>query len=718
MDQAAASKEEQQQQPPHTLMSTNPVFDSQAEKLDHWKEAEMGPGATTTCSSVVADEPSRCCRSPSTTDDLAATTPAPAAAAAPVSSSSPSTMKPDSQETAGLAENTANSTSTLVASAVMQSACFEVDKFSIGYTPVDIRGRPLLDLSKTGGWRAAFFIFGNETAERMAFYGILVNLIFYLYYEMHINFPSTSTLVTNVIGTASLTPLLGAFVADAYLGRYYTIGIFSMIYLVGLILLTLTSVLADTRPSNSGCGIITLYLGFCAPASTRQMAFLYVSLYTIALGSGGIRPCVSSFGADQFDIEDPKEKLHLARFFNGFYFMITLGIFLSLTLVVYVSDYVSWGWGFGTLAIAMGVANIIFFMGTPFYRHRLPSGSPLTRLAQVLVASTRKRKVQVPSDESLLHEVHDKESAIVGSRKLHHVNDLRFLDKAAVETEEDKISGTPVTAWRLCTVTQVEEMKALLRVIPIWATSIVLNTVFVQILNFGAQQAMNMDRRLWGFNVPAASVPVVSAMFILLFIPLYDCVLVPFIGQYTRNPRGISYLQRTGVGLFASILAAVAAALVEKKRRQVSWETRTAGDPLLTVPFSAWWLIIPFFLTGFAEVFASIGQLEFFYDQAPDGMRSMGTAFFAATSGLGAYLGSFLITVTSKITGKHGKSPWVNNVISIGHIDYYFWLLAVLSSINLIAFIYFVHMYRYKVEFESTMRSSLVKALVSNGNKK
>jgi len=190
--------------------------------------------------------------------------------------------------------------------------------------------------------------------------------------------------------------------------------------------LTLTSVLAGTRPSNSGCGIITLYLGFCAPASARQMAFLYVSLYTIALGSGGIRPCVSSFGADQFDIEDPKEKLHLARFFNGFYFMITLGIFLSLTLVVYVSDYVSWGWGFGTLAIAMGVANIIFFMGTPFYRHRLPSGSPLTRLAQVLVASTRKRKVQVPSDESLLHEVHDKESAIVGSRKLHHVNDLRY----------------------------------------------------------------------------------------------------------------------------------------------------------------------------------------------------------------------------------------------------------------------------------------------------
>jgi peptide/histidine transporter 3/4 len=78
------------------------------------------------------------------------------------------------------------------------------------------------------------------------------------------------------------------------------------------------------------------------------------------------------------------------------------------------------------LAIAMGVANITFFMGTPFYCHKLPSGSPVTRLCQVLVASICKWKVQVPSDESLLHEVHDTASAIVGSRKLHHMNDLRY----------------------------------------------------------------------------------------------------------------------------------------------------------------------------------------------------------------------------------------------------------------------------------------------------
>lgn len=66
----------------------------------------------------------------------------------------------------------------------------------------------------------------------MAYYGILVNLLFYLYLEMHISFPEASTLVTNVVGTSALTPLLGAFIADAYIGRYWTIGIFSTIYLM------------------------------------------------------------------------------------------------------------------------------------------------------------------------------------------------------------------------------------------------------------------------------------------------------------------------------------------------------------------------------------------------------------------------------------------------------------------------------------------------------
>lgn len=145
---------------------------------------------------------------------------------------------------------------------------------------------------------------------------------------------------------------------------------------------------------------------------------------------------------------------------------------------------------------------------------------------------------------------------------------------------------------------------------------------------------------------------------------------------------------------------------------KVSWDTNTAQNPLAVVPYSAWWLTIPFSLIGLGEVFASIGQLEFFYDQAPDGMRSIGTALFSATTALGAYLGTFLINVTTKYAVRHGQRAWINNFLSLGHMDYYFWLLAILSGINFIVFLYFARIYQYKVDMESTMRKKLLQISV------
>jgi peptide/histidine transporter 3/4 len=133
------------------------------------------------------------------------------------------------------------------------------------------------------------------------------------------------------------------------------------------------------------------FFGILYSSIKSSDGYLVTVVIHIALGSAGIKPCVSTFGADQFDSADPGEKRQLASFFNWLYFAINLGILISISLVVYLSDYVSWGWGLGSLAIAMGLANLSFFLGTRFYRHcKLASGSPFTRVAQVLVASTRK----------------------------------------------------------------------------------------------------------------------------------------------------------------------------------------------------------------------------------------------------------------------------------------------------------------------------------------
>nr|GMD84788.1 protein NRT1/ PTR FAMILY 8.2-like [Ipomoea batatas] len=96
---------------------------------------------------------------------------------------------------------------------------------------VDYKGR-IADKLTTGGWKASPFIIVNEVAERLAFFAIAVNMVSYLVLEMHQKLPDAATHVTDWIGAAYVLTLLGAFLADAYLGRFRTIIIFSSIYVV------------------------------------------------------------------------------------------------------------------------------------------------------------------------------------------------------------------------------------------------------------------------------------------------------------------------------------------------------------------------------------------------------------------------------------------------------------------------------------------------------
>ncbi|KAJ9543786.1 hypothetical protein OSB04_023493 [Centaurea solstitialis] len=121
-------------------------------------------------------------------------------------------------------------------------------------------------------------------------------------------------------------------------------------------------------------------------------------MFRVALGTGGIKPCVSSYGADQFDDADEVEKKHKSSFYNWFYFSINIGALIASSVLVWVQDNVGWGWGFGISAVAMALVVASFFPGTRLYRNQRPGGSPLTRICQVVVASWRKRRVRVPED--------------------------------------------------------------------------------------------------------------------------------------------------------------------------------------------------------------------------------------------------------------------------------------------------------------------------------
>lgn len=168
----------------------------------------------------------------------------------------------------------------------------------------------------------------------------------------------------------------------------------------------------------------TCYEKDVCSATKAQVALCFTSLYLVALGTGGIKPCVSSYGADQFDDHDEVEGKQKSSFFNWFYFVINIGALVAHSVLVWIQDNVGWGWGFAVPTIAMGIAIISFFSGTKLYRNQLPGGSPLTRLCQVVVASFRKIKIEVPFDSSLLYDTSDATHSISRSRKIDHTLDF------------------------------------------------------------------------------------------------------------------------------------------------------------------------------------------------------------------------------------------------------------------------------------------------------
>ncbi|KAJ4762090.1 Protein NRT1/ PTR FAMILY 8.5 [Rhynchospora pubera] len=541
---------------------------------------------------------------------------------------------------------------------------------------VDIKGNPIKKAG-TGNWRACPFILGNECCERLAYYGISTNLVTYLTKKLHEGNAFAASSVTTWAGTCYLTPLIGAIFADAYWGRYWTIAVFSTIYFIGMGTLTLSASVPIFKPPPCDGSV-------CPEATPAQYGVFFLGLYLIALGTGGIKPCVSSFGADQFDDTDPAERIQKGSFFNWFYFSINIGALISSSFLVWVQDNWGWGLGFGIPTVFMGLAIISFFSGTPLYRFQKPGGSPLVRVCQVVVASIRKWRV-VPGDSSQLYEV-EKGSAIEGSRKLEHSDELRFLDKAATITEAEKKEISLYNPWRLITVTQVEELKILVRMFPIWATTIVFSAVYAQMSTMFVEQGTVLDTTVGSFTIPPASLSTFDVVSVIVWVPIYDSILVPLVRSFTGKERGFSELQRMGIGLVISILAMVAAACLEIWRLAIAKQEGLIDQPV-AVPLSILWQIPQYFLIGAAEVFTFIGQLEFFYDQSPDAMRSLCSAFSLLTTALGNYLSSFILTLVTYFTTKGGNPGWIPDNLNQGHLDNFFWLLAGLSFANLLVYV-------------------------------
>ncbi|XP_010264468.1 PREDICTED: protein NRT1/ PTR FAMILY 5.1-like [Nelumbo nucifera] len=555
----------------------------------------------------------------------------------------------------------------------------------------DLRGRPVL-ASRTGKWKACAFLVGYEAFERMAFYGIASNLVNYLTTQLHENTVTSVRNVNNWAGSVWMTPILGAYIADSYVGRFWTFTVSSLIYVLGMVLLTMAVSIRSLKP--------TCAKGICNKASTSQIAFFYSSLYIIAVGAGGTKPNISTFGADQFDDFNPHEKELKDSFFNWWMFSSFLGALFATLGLVYIQENVGWGLGYGIPTVGLLLSLFIFYLGTPNYRHKCRrTKSPARGLVQVLTTALANRKSKLPSDPLQLYELEPHHYVITGKRRVHHTPAFRFLDKAAVKVADANAGGGGPSSRRPpCTVTQVEETKLVLGMVLIWLVTLIPSTIGAQVNTLFVKQGTTLDRSIGhGFQIPAASLGSFVTLSMLISVPMYDRYFVPFMRRRTGNPRGITLLQRLGIGFAIQSAVTVIAYVVELRRMHVikKYGISSAKE---VVPMTILWLLPQYVLLGIADVFHAIGLLEFFYDQSPEDMQSLGTTFFTSGIGVGNFLNSFLVTVVDNITGKDGSRSWIGNNLNDSHLDYYYGFLLVITTINLGLFVWISSRYEYKME--------------------
>ncbi|KAK8473373.1 hypothetical protein PHAVU_001G118900 [Phaseolus vulgaris] len=518
---------------------------------------------------------------------------------------------------------------------------------------------------RRGGIRTLPFILANELCDRFASAGFHGNLISYLTQELNMPLVSASNTLTNFGGTSSFTPLIGAIIADSFAGRFWTITVASLIFELGLVSITVSAILPHFRPPPCPTQVN------CQEATSSQLWILYISLLLTSVGSGGIRPCVVPFSADQFDMTKTGVASRKWNLFNWYFFSMGLASLSALTIVVYIQDNMGWGWGLGIPSIAMLISIIAFVLGSPLYKTVKPEGSPLVRLAQVIAAAVKKRNKALPEDPKLLYHNWELDAPIALEGMLLHSDQYKWLDKAAIVTEEEaRDPSTTPDLW-----------------------------------SFVIQQARTMDRHLSpSFQISPASMSIFSVLTMMSGVVLYDRFFVPFARRFTGKPSGITSLQRMGIGFIINIIATVVAALIEMKRKSVAARYHLLDDPKAIIPISVFWLVPQYFLHGVAEIFMSVGHLEFLFEQSPESMRSSATALYCITTAIGNYLGTLLVTLVHKYTGN--ERNWLpDRNLNRGGLDYYYFLVTVIQLVNLVYYFICAWFYTYKPVAETTERN-------------
>ncbi|KAA8542379.1 hypothetical protein F0562_023485 [Nyssa sinensis] len=511
-------------------------------------------------------------------------------------------------------------------------------------------------------------------------------------------------------GWKAVKYILGAFVSDAFLGRFLTLFFGSIASFLGMGAVTLTAGLRPLRPPT--CHGQTN----CPQPQKWQLGFLFAALGLLSIGSGSVRPCNIAFGADQFDITTEKGKQQLESFFNWWYFSFTIALLIALSAVVYIQTNVSWVIGFAIPTACLAFSIFIFLMGRRTYIYKKPQGSVFADIAKVITAAVCKRRITAgPGYEQCNFYdplVNEKEAQFI--TKLSRTDRFSCLDKAAmiISPSELNAHGMPKNSWRLCSVQQVEQLKCLVGTLPVWFSGIGCLIAMDQQNTFGVLQAIQMNRSIGPhFKIPPGWMSLTSMITLSIWISVYERIYIPQLKKIRKRESRLTMQQRIRTGIVMSILCMLVAGIVEKKRRDSALKQGSFASPL-----SVAMLLPQFALSGMTEAFAAVALMEFFTRQMPESMRSVAGSSFFLSLAIASYLSSLIVNVIHSITGKNGREPWLGGHDLNNHrLEYYYYIIAAIGVMNFIYFTFFASHYVFSTSDDiSTTRELKLENIISN----
>ncbi|XP_051131172.1 protein NRT1/ PTR FAMILY 5.5-like [Andrographis paniculata] len=516
-------------------------------------------------------------------------------------------------------------------------------------------------------------------ADILAVYSLYI-MMTYLTDVWGVGFTHAAAIVNMFWGVVTVSPLFVGYVTETLLGNYLTLLLSSIAYSAGLGFLTMSTppVLADSL------GTCSDYKADCI--GHGQKALFYAALPLIAFGMVGHLTSMNQFLAEQLSDED-HDNLHIGifwRFFSGI-----LAVIIVTFVAVFALPYIKpWSLRFGIPAICSLVATLLFISGSCSYNYFRPAGSPLTMFVRVFAAAGSKLFYRTPKDPNDLYEIQNPQLYVVP-----HTRSLRCLDKAAILIPTKPHEEQENNIWRLCRVTEVEETKTILRMIPVWMTFILCGVISSIGFTYFIEQLNHMNHKVGRLKVP-----------IVVFLLFFEQAQNVFATLYLKLANVLSqngfkkFAPPIGIliSMILAILCCITAAKVENRRLGVVQRHGLVDKPDETVPMTMFWLLPQFVLLGGFQGVFTCSAVYFFVDQSPKSVEGYLPHFIIGVSGLGFLGDVLLVFVVGKVSERGGKRNWFQHNLNGSRLDKYFWTLSWLMAVNLVIFVVVAILYRYQ----------------------